>query len=76
MSDRQKKPTPGTPRAALIIVVLAAVVVAAVVAVVHFTTAPPQPSAAPPGPAPLDAGGKTRGRSGAPVVVEVFSDFL
>jgi hypothetical protein len=75
MSARQRKPAPRSPRTALILVVLLAAVAAAVVAVVHFTTTP-QPPATPPGPAPAEAGGKTRGRPDAPVVVEVFSDFL
>jgi protein-disulfide isomerase len=57
-------------------VALIAVAAAAVAAVVHFTTQTPAPVAVPTGPAPVEPGGKARGRADAPVTIEVYSDFL
>jgi hypothetical protein len=76
MSAPRRKTEPRASRAALLIVALVAVVAGAVVAVVHFTTQTPSPVATPAGPAPLEPGGKTRGRADAPVTIEVYSDFL
>ncbi|MDR7418623.1 MAG: hypothetical protein QN178_06905 [Armatimonadota bacterium] len=63
-------------RLALLVVAAVAVVAGIVVAVVHFATQTPAPVATPAGPAPLEPGGKTRGRADAPVTIEVYSDFL
>jgi protein-disulfide isomerase len=61
--------------AAVMVTVLVALAAAAAAAVVHWTTASRPPAAAPPA-VPLEPGGKTRGRPDAPVVIEVYSDFL
>ncbi|MDR7513170.1 MAG: thioredoxin domain-containing protein, partial [Armatimonadota bacterium] len=52
-----------------------ALAAAGVAAAIHWAGAarPPAPA---PAVAPLDAGGKTRGRTDAPVLIEVYSDFL
>jgi protein-disulfide isomerase len=69
---RQARPS----RTPVVAVVLLAVAAAVVAAVVHFTTARPAPQTSTATLAPAEPGGKSRGRSDAPVVLEVFSDFL
>ncbi len=78
-------PPPGCPRvtrrqdrtgrrAVLLLAAAVGVGAALLVAITHYVMAPPPVATAPPGlPEP---GGKGRGATGAPVVVEVFSDFL
>ncbi|MDR7554686.1 MAG: thioredoxin domain-containing protein [Armatimonadota bacterium] len=61
-------------RAILLLAAAAGVAAALLVATTHYVMAPSPVATAPPGlPEP---GGKVRGAAGAPVVVEVFSDFL
>lgn len=64
------------PRNAIILVAVIAVVAAVAIAVVHFRSVAPPPAAtlAPAGQAA--PGGKVWGREGAPVTIEVYSDFL
>lgn len=75
MSTPRRQHRSRSSRAPLLIVVLVAVVAAGVAAAIHFTTARP-PEAAGGGTAPLEPGGKARGREGAPVTITVYSDFL
>lgn len=76
MSPSPRKRQIRPRRAPVIAVVLLAASAAAVAAVVHFTTAKPAPPALDAALAPAEPGGKSRGRPDAPVVVEIFSDFL
>lgn len=64
-------------RNAVILVAVIAVIAAVGIAVVHFRSAAPSGPAAAPIPAgQASPGGKVWGREGAPVTIEVYSDFL
>ncbi|OFX30067.1 MAG: hypothetical protein A2Z07_03050 [Armatimonadetes bacterium RBG_16_67_12] len=63
-------------RNALILVAVIAVVAAVAVAVVHFRSVTPPPAALPTPADQAAPGGKVWGREGAPVTIEVYSDFL
>jgi hypothetical protein len=72
---RKGKPT----RHPLVLGALVAAIAAAAavgLAVVHFRSVAPLPTAAPPAADQAAPGGKIWGREGAPVTIEVYSDFL
>jgi protein-disulfide isomerase len=71
------RPRPAARRtpAAVAGVVAVALAAAGAAAALHWTGAARTPAPAPAA-VPLDTAGKTRGRADAPVVIEVYSDFL
>lgn len=64
------------PRNAIILVAVIAVVAAVAIAVIHFRSVAPPPAAMPTPADQAAPGGKVWGREGAPVTIEVYSDFL
>lgn len=63
-------------RSTIVLVAGLAVVAAVAIAVVHFRSVAPPPVATPNTTGHAQPGGKVWGREGAPVTIEVYSDFL